>query len=130
MEDPHRATRPSRWLGDGRRYLRARMDSRSTCATAIAFDFAAKRLADIDAAGAKAEMAAGRFVWIDVNLERADEARALLESLGLCHPEILEDAFTRDPATQIGRYEDCLHLWSSPDAASPAGICSLSAWTR
>jgi magnesium transporter len=86
------------------------MDIRSTCATAIAFDFAAKRLADIDAASAKAEMAAGRFVWIDVNLERADEARALLESLGLCHPEILEDAFTRDPATQIGRYEDCLHL--------------------
>ena len=76
----------------------------------MAFDFAAKRLADIDAAGAKADMAAGRFVWIDVNLERADEARALLESLGLCHPEILEDAFTRDPATQIGRYEDCLHL--------------------
>jgi magnesium transporter len=86
------------------------MESRSTCATAIAFDFTAKGLADIDAASAKAEMAAGRFVWIDVNLERADDARALLESLGLCHPEILEDAFTRDPATQIGRYADCLHL--------------------
>jgi len=79
-------------------------------ATAVSINFPAKRLADISPADAKAEMLEGRFVWIDVNLERPDEARALITSLDLCPPEVVEDAFTRDPATQIGRYEDCLHL--------------------
>ena len=79
-------------------------------AAAVSFDFALKRLADVPAADARRELESGRFVWIDVNLERADEARALLEGLGLCPTEVVEDALTRDAATQIARYEDCLHL--------------------
>ena len=79
-------------------------------ANAVSMNFAAKRLTEISTADAKAEMLEGRFVWIDVNLERAEEARGLISSLDLCPAEIIEDAFTRDPATQIGRYEDCLHL--------------------
>ena len=79
-------------------------------ATACSFDFATKRLLDVPASDAHREMEAGHFVWIDVNLERADEARALLDGLGLCPAEVVEDALTRDAATQIGRYEDCLHL--------------------
>lgn len=79
-------------------------------ATVVSFDFRGKQLADIDIASARAEMAAGRFVWIDVNIARGDEARALLSSLALCQPEILEDAFGREPATQIARYDDYIHL--------------------
>jgi magnesium transporter len=86
------------------------MNTAPPIATAVSMNFPAKRLTDITPAEAKAEMLEGRFVWIDVNLERADEARALINGLDLCPPEIVEDAFTRDPATQIGRYEDCLHL--------------------
>jgi magnesium transporter len=86
------------------------MNTAPPVATAVSLNFAAKRLTDITPADAKTEMLEGRFVWIDVNLERADEARALLDGLGLCPPEVVEDAFTRDPATQIARYEDCLHL--------------------
>ena len=79
-------------------------------ATVVSFDFRGKQLADIDIASARAEMDAGRFVWIDVNIARGDEARALLSSLALCQPEILEDAFGREPATQIARYDDYIHL--------------------
>jgi len=86
------------------------MNAAPPIATAVSMNFPAKRLAEIAPADAKAEMLEGRFVWIDVNLERGDEARALITGLDLCPPEVVEDAFTRDPATQIGRYEDCLHL--------------------
>ncbi|MFM7808617.1 MAG: CorA family divalent cation transporter, partial [Planctomycetota bacterium] len=86
------------------------MNAAPSIATAVSMNFATKRLTDITPADAQTEMLEGRFVWIDVNLERADEARTLISSLDLCPPEVLEDAFTRDPATQIGRYEDCLHL--------------------
>ena len=79
-------------------------------ATVVSFDFRAKQVSDVDVASARAEMAAGRFVWIDVNIAREGEARALLSSLALCEPEIIEDAFSREPATQIARYDDYVHL--------------------
>jgi magnesium transporter len=55
-------------------------------------------------------MDAGRFVWIDVDVAQRDEARALLGRLQLCMPEIVEDALTREPATQAARYDDYVHL--------------------
>ena len=76
----------------------------------VAFDFAAKQAPNIDVGDAKAAMAAGKFVWIDVDVARVDEARRLLTDLGLCAPEIVEDALTREPATQIARYDDYIHL--------------------
>jgi magnesium transporter len=59
---------------------------------------------------ARAAMEAGKFVWIDVDVAQAEEARALLIKLDLCAPEIVQDAMTREPATQIARYEDYIHL--------------------
>ena len=52
----------------------------------------------------------GRFVWIDIDIAQRDEARALLARLQLCVPEIVEDAMTREPATQLARYDDYVHL--------------------
>lgn len=52
----------------------------------------------------------GRFFWIDVDVAQVDEARKLLGALSLCAPEIVEDALTREPATQIARYSDYIHL--------------------
>jgi magnesium transporter len=53
---------------------------------------------------------AGKFVWIDIDVAQQEEARALLARLELCAPEIVEDAFTREAATQIARYDDYIHL--------------------
>jgi magnesium transporter len=58
----------------------------------------------------RASTDAGHFVWIDIDIAQQDEARALLAKLDLCAPEIVEDALTREPATQIARYDDYLHL--------------------
>ncbi|MDX2093986.1 MAG: magnesium transporter CorA family protein [Kofleriaceae bacterium] len=58
----------------------------------------------------KTSMEAGRFVWIDVDVTQTEDARKLLAKLQLVGSEIVEDALTREPATQIGRYEDYLHL--------------------
>jgi magnesium transporter len=52
-----------------------------------------------------------KFVWIDIDIAHAEEFKKLIPKLdGLVAPEIVEDAMTREPATQIGRYEDYLHL--------------------
>ena len=86
------------------------MSPSAPIATAVSMNFASKRLTDISPSEVKAEMNEGHFVWIDVNLERSTEARDLLAILDLCPTEVVEDAFSRDPATQIARYEECLHL--------------------
>ena len=79
-------------------------------ATVVAFDFATKQCPAIDPSEARAAMDAGRFVWFDVNLERIDEARRCLDALGICPQDIVDDAVGREPATQIARYEDFIHL--------------------
>ena len=77
---------------------------------AVELDFKTKAHRRIDADQVRAAMAAGRFVWIDVDLAQAAEARRILGQLALCVPDIVEDALTREPATQIARYDDYLHL--------------------
>jgi magnesium transporter len=79
--------------------------------TVIALDFKTKehtKLASCD--DARAAMDAGKFVWIDIDVTQEDDARTLLIKLDLCAPEIVQDALTREPATQIARYEDYIHL--------------------
>lgn len=76
----------------------------------VSFDFQAKIERQIPLAELRAEMDAGRFCWIDIDVAKVDAARALLGELALCAPEIVEDALTRDPATQIARYDDYVHL--------------------
>ncbi len=79
-------------------------------ATVIAFDFAGKQAPTISCAQARQAMNEGKFVWIDVNLSRQDEAQALLADLSLCASEIVQDAMGRESATQLGRYDDYIHL--------------------
>lgn len=76
----------------------------------IAFDFAKKQAPQIPVADARQAMDQGKFVWIDVNINRQDEARKLLSDLSLCASEIVDDAMSREPATQLGRYDDYIHL--------------------
>jgi len=83
---------------------------RDPLAVVVAFDFAKKLDPIIPLADAKAAMADGKFVWIDIDVARVDDARTVLAQLALCTPEIVEDALTREPATQLGRYDDYVHL--------------------
>lgn len=92
------------------RASRPRLDGADPLVSAVALDFQTKVHRAICADDLRAELEAGGFVWIDVDVAQRDEARALLGRLDLCIPEILEDALTREPATQLARYEDYVHL--------------------
>jgi magnesium transporter len=77
----------------------------------VELDFKTKQHRKLSLDEFRQSMADGKFVWIDVDVANADEARKLFSTLeGLYEPEILEDALSREPATQIGRYDDFLHL--------------------
>jgi magnesium transporter len=76
----------------------------------VELDFKTKGLRKLSVSEMTASMEAGKFVWIDVDIAQSEEARKLLTSLNLCQPEIVEDAMSREPATQIARYDDYIHL--------------------
>jgi len=75
-------------------------------------DFATKQHRKISIDEIKEAMDGERkFVWIDVDIANREEARKILAKVEYMYaPEILEDALSREPATQIGRYENFLHL--------------------
>ena len=77
---------------------------------AVAFDFATKREQTIALSQAKSRMEDNHFVWADIDVDNADSARDVLASLGLVADEIIEDALTREPATQSAKYEHYLHV--------------------
>jgi magnesium transporter len=76
----------------------------------VALDFAGKREGPIALAEAKAAMAEGRFVWIDIDAGDPVEARALLSGLGLLQEEVVDTALREEPSTLYARYEDYFHL--------------------
>jgi magnesium transporter len=78
--------------------------------SSVELDFRAKTHRRLAVDDVRASMETDCFVWIDVDVAQVDEARKLLARLELCSPEIVEDALTREPATQIARYEDYIHL--------------------
>src|SRR5690606_25962371 len=86
------------------------MDAYDPLFTIVSLDFKTKSHTKQTLDTFRAEMDAGRFVWIDVDIAQSEEARKLVASLNLCVPEIVEDAMSREPATQIARYEDYVHL--------------------
>lgn len=78
--------------------------------SAVELDFKTKAHRAISLDEIAGSMESDKFVWIDVDVSQVDEARRLLTTLGLCAPELVEDALTREPATQIGRYDTYIHL--------------------
>jgi magnesium transporter len=87
-----------------------RMDAIDPLFSIVALDFKSKQHVKCSVDTFRNEMTAGKFVWIDVDLSQSEEARKLVSSLNLCAPEIVEDAMSREPATQIARYDDYIHL--------------------
>jgi hypothetical protein len=86
------------------------MDAFDPLFAIVSLDFKAKVHAKCTLESFRREMEAGKFVWIDVDISQSEEARKLVASLNLCAPEIVEDAMSREPATQIARYDDYIHL--------------------
>jgi magnesium transporter len=78
--------------------------------TIVSFDFDKKEMGAPTVIELPAVMKSGRFCWIDVDVAQIDAARKVLAELNLCAGEIIEDALTRDPATQIARYDDYIHM--------------------
>ena len=76
----------------------------------VEFDFEAKTERHIAAEGIPEAFAAGKFIWADIDVQNVDEARQALGQINLIATEIVEDALTRDPATQLARYDDYLHM--------------------
>jgi len=76
----------------------------------VEFDFEAKTERHIAAEGIPEAFAAGKFIWADIDVQNVDEARQALAQINLIATEIVEDALTRDPATQLARYDDYLHM--------------------
>jgi len=85
-------------------------ESADALVTVVSLDFKTKEHSKIALGEIKGAMEAGKFVWIDIDVTQADEAKKLVAKLDLIAAEILEDALTRDAATQIARYEDYIHL--------------------
>jgi magnesium transporter len=76
----------------------------------VSFDFENKKERRITIEDARSEIDAGRFVWVDANVADADEGRRLLGALSLVADELVDEALTGEPATQLARYEKYLHI--------------------
>jgi len=75
----------------------------------VAFDFEQKRDEVIPFSEVHLHLTKQRFLWIDLLASDPLEARGLLHALGFIDAEAIEEALTREPATQHGRYEKYLH---------------------
>jgi magnesium transporter len=75
----------------------------------VEMDFATKIDREIPSRDVAAAIAGGKFVWVDVRMHGFEGARQTLKDLGV-PPEIVERAQNDGAATQLMRFESCLHL--------------------
>jgi len=78
--------------------------------TVAALDFANKVEKTCTFAEAEAEIAAGHFLWVDIDATDLAEARRLLQRLQVIGEETIDDALKNEPSTQIARYDDYVHV--------------------
>ena len=91
--------------------MSAGLGQQPACAVvAVELDFERRRETTIPLADAAAAMAAGRFVWIDLDAGDQVEARRLLSGLGLVGDDVVDLALRDEPSTQYGRHDGYLHL--------------------
>lgn len=90
--------------------------------TVTEFDFEARTLGEIAPERVQDAVAAGRCVWIDVQVADTDAARAILRGLGLLDDELVEGILGEGPPIQYARYEDLMHLVLSGTRSNGAGF--------
>jgi magnesium transporter len=74
------------------------------------FDFANKLERICTFEEACEAMAAGRFVWIDIDATDPADAMRVFEALQIVDPQTIESALKNEPSTQHARFEDYIHL--------------------
>jgi magnesium transporter len=74
------------------------------------FDFNNKQEVALDLESLADAVRQGVFVWIDIDYADSEAARTLLAALALIDNEIVDDAFTREAASQVARYEAYDHF--------------------
>jgi len=57
-----------------------------------------------------ASLAAGNFVWVDIDVHDTEAARAAIAPLDLMEEDVLDDALSKEVGTQYARYPRHLHL--------------------
>ena len=91
--------------------MSAGVEQQAACAVvAVELDFERRRETAIPLADTGASMAAGRFVWIDIDAGDQAEARRLLSGLGLVSEDVVDLALRDEPSTTYGRHDGYLHL--------------------
>jgi magnesium transporter len=84
-----------------------------TCAvafTATELDFSCRQESPLSMEQIPAAMAAGRFVWIDLDVRDGPACRRLLGDLALVGEDVIDLALADEPSTQYGRHDGYLHL--------------------
>jgi magnesium transporter len=76
----------------------------------VELDFDLKQESSIPLNHAALSMAAGRFVWIDLDVSDPAEGRQRLLALGLVGEDVVDLALRDEPSTQYGRHDGYLHL--------------------
>ena len=78
--------------------------------TVVGLDFARRQEAPLALEEIAGAMAAGQFVWIDLDVGDPAEGRRILSGLGLVEEDVVELALADEPSTQYGRHDGYLHL--------------------
>lgn len=76
----------------------------------VEFDFDSKQERELSLDEVAAAVAAGRFVWIDVQAGEAAEVRDALQKIGLISDEVIDEALSGEALTRHARYDDYLHV--------------------
>lgn len=74
----------------------------------MSFETKAERHIGID--DVQDSLAAGNFVWVDIDVHDAEAARALIAPHDLMEEDVLDDALSKEVGTQYARYPRHLHL--------------------
>lgn len=86
------------------------LESAAVRCAVVQLDFERRQDAVIPLQQAPAAIAAGQFVWIDLDVSDADEGRRWMLALGLVGDDVIDLALRDEPSTQYGRHEGYLHL--------------------
>lgn len=76
----------------------------------VELDFDRKVETEVGTPQARAVLARGGFVWIDLDTRDATDAKKVLDDLGIVTPELRDDVLATEPQTRFTKYDDYLQL--------------------
>lgn len=99
----------------GARESRLRSVANDSCGEPVSFwvaemSFETKAEQHIGIADVQGSLAAGNFVWVDIDIHESEAARDVIAPLDLMEEGVLDDALDGKPGTLYARYPRHLHL--------------------